>query len=167
MSRVVIVVVVAVCCFCFSACPPQRSAAHDAGFAALEAHRRAIAEEEVASPLPREIPLTRPVTHVVDSAVQLTPRIELLPVTGHTEGDLVVTVADVDVALLGGIGWFGSTPLALHGDPALDDLRIAEAPLPGLGAERGFETRRGHKEDLEIAGWGHFGKVGLEGRRGG
>ena len=31
---------------------------------------------------------TRPVTHLVDGAAQLTPRIELLPATGHTAGDL-------------------------------------------------------------------------------
>src|SRR5205085_8138954 len=32
---------------------------------------------------------TRPVTHVVTDAAQLTPRIEVLPATGHTEGDLM------------------------------------------------------------------------------
>ena len=31
---------------------------------------------------------TRPVTHLVDGAAQLTPRIEVLPASGHTAGDL-------------------------------------------------------------------------------
>jgi glyoxylase-like metal-dependent hydrolase (beta-lactamase superfamily II) len=88
------------------------------GFDELEQRRRDVEAEEVASPLPREVPLTRPVTHEVDAPAQLTARVELLPVTGHTAGDLLVVVADADVAFLGGVGWFGSTPLALHGDPA-------------------------------------------------
>src|SRR5689334_16098049 len=33
---------------------------------------------------------TRPVTHLVDGAAQLTPRVELLPASGHTAGDLLV-----------------------------------------------------------------------------
>jgi cyclase len=120
-----------------------------AGFDALEAHRAAIAAEEVASPLPREIGLTRAVTHEVDDPVALTPRIELLPVTGHTDGDLIVVVADADVAFLGGIGWSGSTPLALHGDLAtwadvLDVVaELADVVVPGHGpVERGDAAAR-------------------------
>jgi glyoxylase-like metal-dependent hydrolase (beta-lactamase superfamily II) len=106
---------------------------------ALEAHRAEIAAEEVASPLPREVGLTRAVTHEVDSPVTLTPRVELLPVTGHTDGDLVVVVADAEVAFLGGLGWYGSTPLALHGDPTtwadvLDVVAdLADVLVPGHG----------------------------------
>ena len=44
---------------------------------------------------------TRPVTHLVDGAAQLTPRVEVLPASGHTAGDLMVLVADVDVLLRG------------------------------------------------------------------
>src|SRR4051794_39204278 len=40
---------------------------------------------------------TRPVTHEVEGAASLTPRVELLTASGHTAGDLVVLVADVDV----------------------------------------------------------------------
>ena len=35
---------------------------------------------------------TRPVTHEVDGAAPLTPRIELLTASGHTAGDLIVLV---------------------------------------------------------------------------
>ena len=35
---------------------------------------------------------TRPVTHVVSGAAQLTGRIEVLPAEGHTEGDLLVLI---------------------------------------------------------------------------
>ncbi len=42
---------------------------------------------------------TRPVTHLVDGAAQLTPRVELLPASGHTAGDLLVLVADCDMLL--------------------------------------------------------------------
>jgi cyclase len=119
------------------------------GFDDLEAHRAAIAAEEVASPLPREVGLTRAVTHEVDDPVTLTPRIELLPVTGHTDGDLLVVVGDADVVFLGGIGWSGSTPLALHGDPStwadvLDVVAdLADVVVPGHGpVERGDAVAR-------------------------
>jgi cyclase len=122
---------------------------HAAGFDDLEARRAAIEAEEVASPLPRDVGLTRAVTHEVDDPVTLTPRVELLPVTGHTDGDLLVVVADADVAFLGGIGWSGSTPLALHGDPAtwadvLDVVAdLADVIVPGHGpVERGEAPAR-------------------------
>src|SRR5262249_51929414 len=37
---------------------------------------------------------TRPVSHLVSDAAQLTPRIEVLPAAGHTDGDLMALVAD-------------------------------------------------------------------------
>src|SRR5256714_1834202 len=61
---------------------------------------------------------TRPVTHLVDGAAQLTPRIELLPASGHTAGDLLVLVADCDLCFAGDLCFFGVTPLAFQGDPA-------------------------------------------------
>ena len=82
---------------------------------------------------------TRPATHEVDSAAQLTPRIELLPATGHTSGDLMALVADVDVCFAGDLCFFGVTPLAFQGDPAvwantLDAVAdIAETIVPGHG----------------------------------
>jgi cyclase len=62
---------------------------------------------------------TRPVTHLVDGAAQLTPRVELLPASGHTAGDLIVLVADCDLCFAGDLCFFGVTPLAFQGDPAV------------------------------------------------
>jgi len=82
---------------------------------------------------------TRPVTHIVDDAAQLTPRIEVLPATGHTEGDLMALVADVDVLFAGDLCFFGVTPLAFQGDPktwadVLDAVaELAERIVPGHG----------------------------------
>ena len=82
---------------------------------------------------------TRPVSHLVDGAAQLTPRIEVLPATGHTPGDLMVLVADVDVLFAGDLCFFGVTPLAFQGDPAtwadmLDVIAdLADVIVPGHG----------------------------------
>jgi cyclase len=82
---------------------------------------------------------TRQVTHLVTDAAQLTPRIEVLPATGHTDGDLMVLVADVDVLFAGDLCFFGVTPLAFQGDPAtwadvLDAVaELAEVIVPGHG----------------------------------
>jgi cyclase len=54
---------------------------------------------------------TRPVTHLVTDVAELTPRIEVLPATGHTEGDVMALVADVDVLFAGDLCFFGVTPL--------------------------------------------------------
>ncbi len=48
-----------------------------------------------------------------------TPRIEVLPATGHTAGDLMALVADVDVLFAGDLCFFGVTPLAFQGDPKM------------------------------------------------
>jgi cyclase len=91
---------------------------------------------------------TRPVSHLVDDAAQLTPRIELLPANGHTEGDLMVLVADVDVLFAGDICFFGTTPLAFQGDPAtwasvLDVVvELASIIVPGHGPIGGEEEVR-------------------------
>jgi len=82
---------------------------------------------------------TRPVSHLVDAAAQLTPRVELLPAQGHTDGDLMVLVADVDVLFAGDLCFFGVTPLAFQGDPATwaDTLEVvgelAATIVPGHG----------------------------------
>jgi cyclase len=82
---------------------------------------------------------TRPVTHIVDDAAQLTPRIEVLPATGHTEGDLMALIADVDVLFAGDLCFFGVTPLAFQGDPktwadVLDAVaELAATIVPGHG----------------------------------
>jgi cyclase len=82
---------------------------------------------------------TRQVTHIVTDAAQLTPRIEVLPATGHTAGDLMVLVADCDVLFAGDLCFFGVTPLAFQGDPrtwadVLDAVaELAETIVPGHG----------------------------------
>jgi cyclase len=82
---------------------------------------------------------TRAVTHLVEGAAQLTTRIEVLPAPGHTAGDLVVLVPDVDVCFAGDLCFFGVTPLAFQGDPAmwadvLDAVvELADTIVPGHG----------------------------------
>lgn len=61
----------------------------------------------------------RPVTHLVTDAARLTERVEVLPVAGHTAGDVMVLVDDADVLFSGDLCFFGVTPLAFQGDPAL------------------------------------------------
>ena len=104
---------------------------------------------------------TRPVSHIVDDAAALTPRIEVLPASGHTAGDLVVLVDDADVLFAGDLCFFGVTPLAFQGDVAqwaavLDAVAdLAETIVPGhgpvgdeydepraAGGERGSEGER-------------------------
>lgn len=82
---------------------------------------------------------TRPVTHLVTGAADLTDRVEVLPATGHTAGDVMVLVADVDVLFAGDLCFFGVTPLAFQGDPAtwadvLDAVaELAATIVPGHG----------------------------------
>ena len=82
---------------------------------------------------------TRPVSHLVDGPAQLTPRVELLLAPGHTPGDIVALVADVDVLFAGDLCFFGVTPLAFQGDPAmwanvLDAIaELADTIVPGHG----------------------------------
>ena len=82
---------------------------------------------------------TRPVSHIIDDAAQLTPRIELLPASGHTAGDVMARVADCDVLFAGDLCYFGVTPLAFQGDPAtwadvLDAVAdLADVIVPGHG----------------------------------
>ena len=82
---------------------------------------------------------TRPVTHLVTDAAQLTPRVELLPASGHTDGDVMVLVEDVDVLFAGDLCFFGVTPLAFQGNPAtwadvVDTIgELAGTIVPGHG----------------------------------
>jgi cyclase len=82
---------------------------------------------------------TRAVTHEVEGAAMLTPRVELLTASGHTDGDLMVLVDDADVCFSGDLCFFGVTPLAFQGDPAawadtLDVLvELADTIVPGHG----------------------------------
>jgi cyclase len=82
---------------------------------------------------------TRPVSHIVDSPVMLTPAVEVLPVRGHTPGNLLVRVPAAGILFAGGMCSFGVTPLAFQGDPAAwaDALtaiaELAETIVPGHG----------------------------------
>jgi cyclase len=82
---------------------------------------------------------TRQVTHLVTDAAQLTPRVEVIPASGHTSGDLIVLVEDADVLFAGDLCFFGVTPLAFQGDPAawaavLDAVvDLAATIVPGHG----------------------------------
>ncbi len=91
---------------------------------------------------------TRSVTHLVTDAAQLTPRVELLPASGHTDGDVMVLVADADVLFAGDLCFFGVTPLAFQGNPAtwadvLDVVsELADTIVPGHGPVGGaVETK--------------------------
>ncbi len=81
--------------------------------------------------------VTRPVSHLIDAAANLTPRAEVLPATGHTPGDVMVLVADADILFAGDLCFFGVTPLAFQGDPAtwasiLDAVvELADTIVPG------------------------------------
>jgi cyclase len=82
---------------------------------------------------------TRPVSHIVDGAAELTPRVELLPASGHTAGDVMALVADVDILFAGDLCFFGVAPTAFQGDPAtwadvLDAVAdLADVIVPGHG----------------------------------
>jgi cyclase len=81
----------------------------------------------------------RKVTHLVTDGAALTPRIELLPASGHTAGDVMVLVDDADVLFAGDLCFFGVTPLAFQGDPqvwadVLDTIaELATTIVPGHG----------------------------------
>ena len=91
---------------------------------------------------------TRPATHEVDGAAQLTPRLELLPASGHTSGDLMVLVPDADVLFAGDLCFFGVAPLAFQGNPAvwvemLDAIaELADTIVPGHGPVGGERELR-------------------------
>jgi hypothetical protein len=91
---------------------------------------------------------TRPVSHVVDAAVQLTPAVALHPLRGQQAENLVAVVGGAGVVLAGAMASFGVTPNASQGDPAawadqLDDLLgLGPIVVPGHGAIGGEEEVR-------------------------
>jgi cyclase len=96
---------------------------------------------------------TRKVTHEVYDAAVVTPRVELLPASGHTAGDLMALVAEADVLFAGDLCFFGVTPLAFQGDPAvwaeilttLPDLASRIVPGHGdVGGADEVEALRGY-----------------------
>lgn len=91
---------------------------------------------------------TRPVSHVVDAPVQLTPAAAAIPMCGQQEENLVVVVASAGIVFAGAMCSFGVTPLAHQGNPAvwadaLDGLLdLAPIVVPGHGPIGGEEEVR-------------------------
>ena len=91
---------------------------------------------------------TRPVSHIVNEAVQLTPACAAIPMCGQQEENLVVVVPGADLVFAGAMCTFGVTPLAHQGNPAawadaLDELvELAPIVVPGHGPIGGEEEVR-------------------------
>lgn len=102
---------------------------------------------DVAAELPDDM-LTRPVSHIVDGAVQLTPAVALYPFSGQQQENLVAVVGGAGVVLAGAMASFGVTPNASQGDPAtwaaqLDALLdLGPIIVPGHGPIGGEEEVR-------------------------
>ncbi|MEZ5141220.1 MAG: MBL fold metallo-hydrolase [Acidimicrobiales bacterium] len=83
--------------------------------------------------------VTRPVSHVVDTAAWLSPTVCAVPSRGESLENLVVALPERDVLFAGAMGCFGVTPNAFDGDPvawadALGDLvELATVIVPGIG----------------------------------
>lgn len=88
--------------------------------------------------------VTRPVTHTIGEAAQLTDAAVVHVLPGETALNTVVQLPAAGIVFLGALGSFGVTPLAFDGDPAawadsLDavaDLGSTFVPGHGLPAER-------------------------------
>jgi glyoxylase-like metal-dependent hydrolase (beta-lactamase superfamily II) len=91
---------------------------------------------------------TRPVSHTVGAAVQLTPAITVVPMAGQQAENLVAVVPGAAIVFAGAMCSFGVTPLAHQGDPAgwaeaLDALlELAPIVVPGHGPIGGEEEVR-------------------------
>ncbi len=82
---------------------------------------------------------TRPVSHTVDIAAWLTPKVCALPFSGHQHENLVALVPEADTLFAGALCCFGITPNAFDGNPeawadTLGDLaELATTIVPGIG----------------------------------
>lgn len=91
---------------------------------------------------------TRPVSHVVDAPVQLTPAVTLVPMSGQLEENLVAVLPGAAIVLAGAMCAFGVTPNAAQGDLDrwADDLDrlldLAPIVVPGHGPVGGEEEVR-------------------------
>lgn len=103
---------------------------------------------ELPDPQEGDPPLTRPVSHVIDAPVQLTPAVAVVPFSGQQEENLVAVVPGASVVLAGAMASFGVTPNAAQGDPsrwadALDELlELGPIVVPGHGPIGGEEEVR-------------------------
>jgi glyoxylase-like metal-dependent hydrolase (beta-lactamase superfamily II) len=91
---------------------------------------------------------TKPVSHIVEEAVQLTPAVRLEPFAGAQEENLVAVVAAAGICFAGAMASFGVTPRCYQGDPGrwadeLDRLLdLAPIIVPGHGPIGGEEEVR-------------------------
>jgi len=113
--------------------------------------------------------VTRPVSHVVASDVQLTAAVAVLTTGGQMAENLVALVPGAQVLFAGAMCSFGAAPLCWQGDPArwADELdRVAElAPVvvPGHGPLGGEEEVRALQAYLRVcvaAARGGTGRIG-------
>lgn len=92
--------------------------------------------------------VTKPVSHVVQTPVQLTPAVTLHPTSGSQAENLVAVVDGAGVCFAGAMACFGVTPRCFQGDPAawaeeLDYiLDLAPVIIPGHGGIGGEEEVR-------------------------
>jgi glyoxylase-like metal-dependent hydrolase (beta-lactamase superfamily II) len=91
---------------------------------------------------------TKPVSHVVQEPVQLTPAVTLHPFAGAQAENLVAVVDGAGLAFAGAMATFGVTPWCYQGDPGrwadeLDRLvELAPVIVPGHGPIGGEEEVR-------------------------
>ncbi len=91
---------------------------------------------------------TRPVTHIVADATQLTAAAFAIPIDGQSAMNLAVLVPESDVLFAGALCSFGVTPLAFDGDLAawiesLESLAdLATTIVPGHGPVGGADDVR-------------------------
>lgn len=82
---------------------------------------------------------TRPVSHTVDAAAWISPKVCLVPTGGQMDQNLVAFVPSADTLFAGAMCCFGVTPNCFDGDPlrwadALGELaELAGRIVPGLG----------------------------------
>jgi glyoxylase-like metal-dependent hydrolase (beta-lactamase superfamily II) len=88
---------------------------------------------------------TRPISHTVDTAAWLSPRVCVSPTSGQMDENLVVVVPSAEVVFAGAMCVFGVTPNAFDGDPgawadALADVgELAPVVVPGIGPVGGAD----------------------------
>jgi glyoxylase-like metal-dependent hydrolase (beta-lactamase superfamily II) len=112
--------------------------------------------------------VTRPVSHVVASDVQLTAAVAVLTTGGQMAENVVALVPGAQILFAGAMCSFGAAPLCWQGDPArwADELdRLGElAPLvvPGHGAIGGEEEVRALQAYLRacVAARGDVERIG-------
>jgi cyclase len=92
--------------------------------------------------------VTRPVSHVVDTDVMLTPAVSLVACRGQQAENLVAVVPGAAVTFAGAMCSFGCVPLCYQGDPEhwADELdrvaALAPVIVPGHGPIGGEEEVR-------------------------